>query len=153
MAAHYGGLDVRPDLSTRLAPVKWVVVVDEQLNRGLIANAVACLAAAVGKALPDLVGADGLDASGSRHPGLPWAGCSVLSGTAAQVGAVRTAAIGRPELFVADMVDIAQQVRVYDGYLARLADTSADDLTYCAVSVAGPRKQVDKAARGLRLLA
>lgn len=144
--------DVRTDLATREAPLKWVIVVDRSLPAGLVANAVACLAAAVGKALPNLVGPAGQDASGTEHAGLPWAGCTVLGADAATVAAIRASAAARPELHVADVIDIAQQVRVYDGYLAHLAETRADDLTYHAVSVVGPRNTVGKLTRRLPLL-
>lgn len=145
--------DIRTDLATREAPLKWVIVVDGQLPAGPIANAVACLAAAVGKALPNLVGPAGRDASGTEHAGLPWAGCTVLAADSATVRAIRAAAVRRSELHVADMVDVAQQVRVYDGYLARLAETAADELTYQAVSIVGPRNTVGKLTRRLPLLA
>ncbi|HEY7484044.1 MAG TPA: DUF2000 family protein [Streptosporangiaceae bacterium] len=46
-------------------------------------------------------------------------------------------------LLVADMAAIAQRVRVYDDYLAELARTEDGDITYYAVSIAGPRPLVD----------
>jgi hypothetical protein len=50
------------------------------------------------------------------------------------------------------MVDIGQHVRVYDGYLERLAKTDEPDLNYLAVSLVGPRNVVDKLVGGLSLL-
>ncbi|WP_299535417.1 DUF2000 domain-containing protein [uncultured Streptomyces sp.] len=145
--------DIRTDLSTRQARLKWVIVVDEALPAGRQANAAACMAASVGRALPELVGRDGEDASGAAHPGLPWAGCSVLAADAATLHGVRgrAAALGG-EVLVVDMPEQAQTSRVYDEYLDRLAGTGADDLTYCAVSLVGPRKKVDKLVRTLSLL-
>jgi hypothetical protein len=134
--------DIRTDLSTREAKLKWVIVVDENLPAGRLVNAAACMAAAVGRALPDLLGRDGDDASGLPHSGLPWAGCSVLAAAVAK----------GDELLIIDMPELAQTSRVYDEYLGQLAGTKAEDLTYCAVSLVGPRNKIDRLVRKLPLL-
>ncbi|MET9666465.1 DUF2000 domain-containing protein [Streptomyces sp. NPDC006475] len=151
-AARLPRTDVRTDIPTRQAPLKWVVVVDEDLPAGRAANAAACMAAAVGKALPDLLGSDGHDGSGTAHAGLPWAGCSVLAADAATVRELREKAVGKEGFFVADMPEAAQISRVYDAYLDQLAGTKREDLTYLAVSFVGPRNQVGKLVGRLALL-
>ena len=144
--------EIRTDLPTRNARLKWVVVVDATLGTGLIVNAAVCMAAAVGHALPGLLGPGGNDASGEHHPGLPWAGCSILAGDRHTVAAIRSQAITRDGLFVVDMPEPAQTNRVYDGYLAELAQTETADITYSAVSIVGPRDAVDKLVGKLPLL-
>ncbi|MGI5400804.1 DUF2000 domain-containing protein [Streptomyces sp. CA-135486] len=144
--------EVRTDLPTRRATLKWVIVIDENLPAGRAANAAACLAAAVGKALPDLLGGHGHDGSGTVHPGLPWAGCSVLAADAATVHALREKARAKDGFFVADMPEHAQISRVYDEYLDYLAGTKSEDLTYHAISLVGPRNQVSKLVGKLSLL-
>ncbi|MEU5880945.1 DUF2000 domain-containing protein [Spirillospora sp. NPDC047279] len=134
----------RPDLPTREQALKWVILVDRDLPAGLQVNAAACTAAATGKAAPGLVGSGGADAAGSPHAGLPWTGCTVLAATAPIVKTVRATALAEPDLLVADMVAVAQRVRVYDDYLTELARTQDDDLTYHAVGIAGPRPLVDR---------
>lgn len=145
--------DIRTDLSTRKAKLKWVIVVDETLAAGRLVNAAACMAAAVGKALPDLVGRDGEDASGVPHPGLPWAGCSVLAADAGTLHTLRAEAMAKgDELLIIDMPELAQTSRVYDEYLDQLASIKTEDLTYCAMSLVGPRNKIDRLVRKLRLL-
>jgi hypothetical protein len=144
--------DVRTDLPTRDVPIKWVTLVDAELNRGLVVNAAACTAAAVGRAIPAVIGPGGEDAVGTYHPGLAWIGCSVLAGTATSLKEIRAKAITKQSVLVVDMVAIAQQVRVYDGYLERLAKADEPDLNYLAVSLVGPRNVVDKLVGGLSLL-
>ncbi|KAB2340897.1 DUF2000 domain-containing protein [Actinomadura rudentiformis] len=129
---------------TKEQVIKWVIMLDRELPAGLQLNAVACLSAAVGKAAPAMVGTGGIDASGSPHAGLPWTGCTVLAATAAIVKTVRATALTEPDLLVADMASVAQRSRVYDDYLAGLARLQDDDLTYYAVSIAGPRPRVDR---------
>ncbi|WP_069629568.1 DUF2000 domain-containing protein [Streptomyces niveus] len=142
----------RTGLSTREAPLKWVVVIDADLPAGRAVNAAACMAAAVGKALPGLLGDDGRDASGYLHPGLPWAGCSVLAADTATLHALREKAAAKEDVFVADMPEPAQTSRIYDEYLGLLAGTKHEDLTYHAVALVGPRNRISKLVGKLPLL-
>ncbi|MEV4375642.1 DUF2000 domain-containing protein [Streptosporangium sp. NPDC049644] len=152
-APQLSSADIRTDLSTRQAKLKWVIVVDETLPAGRLVNAAACVSATVGKILPDMVGHDGKDASGGRHPGLPWAGCSILAADADTLRAVRArAVVQEDELLIVDMPQLAQTSRVYDEYLDRLADTGSEELTYCALSLVGPRNRIDKLVGKLSLL-
>lgn len=66
--------------------------------------------------------------------------------------AVRTKALGDPEVLVADMPAVAQQVRVYAVYLAKVRDAPEEQLAYYAVSVLGPRKAIDRLVGSLPLL-
>ena len=99
-----------------------------------------------------LLGPDAVDADGSAHPGLPWAGCSILAATPAELAAVRARVGARPDVFVADMPAAAQQTRVYDGYLEQVAGRPSADLELLAVSLVGPRNFVDKVVGRLPLL-
>jgi hypothetical protein len=128
--------------------LKWVIVVDDRLPKGLAANAAVCVAAATAVGNPGVLGADGKDASGGVHPGLPWAGCSILGAPREQLAVIREQA--GADIFVADMPVAAQATRVYDEYLAALG---ADDApAYLAVSLIGPRNRVDKLVKRLPLL-
>ena len=142
----------RSDLPTSKARLKWVIVLDAALGRGLMANAAACVAAVVGYATPNLLGRGGADASGHHHLGLPWAGCSILAGDEATLREIRARAVADQGLLVVDMPQPAQTNRVYDEYLAELAQKNAADLAYHAVSIVGPRNAVDKLVGKLPLL-
>ncbi|RDV44120.1 DUF2000 domain-containing protein [Leifsonia sp. ku-ls] len=137
---------------TRSARLKWVVVVDESLPAGLAANAAVCTAAATAAGVAGLLGPDAVDADGSTHPGLPWAGCSVLRAAPRQLAAIRAKAAAADDVFVADMPAAAQQTRVYDEYLAAVAAAPGDALPYYALSVVGPRNRVDRIVGRLALL-
>jgi hypothetical protein len=138
---------------TRAARLKWVLVVDEAVPVGRMVNAAACIAATTGSMVEGLVAPGGPDAAGTIHPGLPWVGCAVLSATAAELAAVREKAAASEGVLVVDMPAVAQRHRVYDDYLVELAETKAEDLAVCAVSIVGPRNRVDKLVRRLPLLA
>src|SRR4029077_17787771 len=155
---------------TGSAKLKWVVIVDRSLSPGQAVNAAVCVSAATAPAVPALLGSGGPDAADIWHPGLPWAGCSILAAGSAQLAAIRQQAIDRQLLAAdipapaqatrvshanrsaADSPAAAQATRVYDDYLRELAKTHPDDLAVLAVSLIGPRNQVAKLVRHLELL-
>jgi len=126
-------------------------VKQEVLAAGQAVNAAVCVSAATAPVVPGLLGPGGSDASDHWHPGLPWAGCSILAAGSAQLAAIRRQAVDR-HLLAADMPAAAQATRVYDDYLRELAKTDPDDLALLAVSLIGPRNQVAKLVRHLELL-
>jgi hypothetical protein len=144
--------EIDPGAPTRAARLKWVVVVDAALPPGRAVNAAVCTAAATENAVTGLLGDAAVDADGSTHPGLPWAGCTVLTADAATLRTIRTKAAARPDIFVADMPAAAQHTRVYTEYLGAVGETKADDLDYYAVSLVGPRNPVDKIVGKLPLM-
>jgi hypothetical protein len=137
---------------TRSARLKWVIVVNETLTPGLAVNAAICAAAATSPQITGLLGQDAPDAEGNIHPGLPWAGCSVLVADSATLRTIRAKAAAHPETFVADMPAAAQQTRVYNDYLSSVATTPAEAIDYYAVSIVGPRNRVDRLVGRLALL-
>jgi peptidyl-tRNA hydrolase len=139
-------------LSTRQARLKWVVVVNADLPPGRAANAAICAAAPTLTAVPGLLGSDVADAEGTVHPGLPWAGCSVLIADSATLRTVRAKALSRTDTFVADVPAAAQSTRVYSDFIAAVGKTQTEDIDYCAVSIVGPRNPVDKIVGKLPLM-
>lgn len=138
--------------STRAARLKWVVVVDKALPPGRAVNAVACISATTGSLVEGLIARGGPDAAGIEHPGLPWAGCTVLAASAEQLVNLRAKASLDDDLLVVDMPLAAQTNRVYDEYLAELAITPADRLGISALSLVGERSNVDAIVKRLSLL-
>ena len=145
--------EVALDEPTRRRRLRWVVVVDASLPAGMAVNAAACLAAALGEAVAGLLGPGSEDADGTWHPGLPWAGCTVLGATPQELLELRARATGAQGVLVSDMPGSAQTNRVYAAYLQELQQTGAADLALRAVSVLGPRNRVDELVKRLPLLA
>ena len=75
---------------------------------------------------------------------------------AADAGTLRTLRTGAAakggELLIIDMPELAQTSRVYDEYLDRLSGIKTEDLTYCAISLVGPRNTIGRLVRKLPLL-
>jgi hypothetical protein len=139
-------------LSTREAPLKWVVVVAEGLPAGRAVNAAICAAAATVGAVGGLLGPDVPDADGVAHAGLPWLGCTVLAAGPEKLAAIRAKAVAADDVHVADMPAAGQATRVYADFQATLAATGADRLDTLAISLVGPRKRLDRLVGGLPLL-
>ena len=144
--------EIDPNMPTRAARLKWVVVVNRDIPAGRAVNAATCAVAATSRAVTGLLGDDAVDASGIRHPGLPWAGCSILVADAHTLRTIRDKAARCFGCHVADMPAAAQHTRVYADYLAMLEEAPADRIDYYAVSIVGPRKRVDKIVGKLPLM-
>lgn len=144
--------EIRTDLETRNARLKWVIVVDAAYPAGRATNASACVALATAAGVTGMLGSAAVDGNDSQHPGLPWAGCTVLAADAAKLRQIREKGARREDVFVADMPIAAQETRVYDEYLTTMAVSPADEISYVAVSLVGPRKVIDRIVGGLRLL-
>ncbi len=144
--------EIRTGEPTRSARLKWVVVVDSALPAGRAVNAAVCVATATMAAVSGLAGPDAKDGDGSIHPGLPWAGCSVLAASAGQLAQLRAKAVAGEGIHVADMPAAAQETRVYDEFLDRMSRSTADEIAYYAVSLVGPRNRVDRLTAKLALL-
>src|SRR6476646_11224527 len=74
---------------TGAAKLKWIVIVDHSLSPGQAVNAAVCVSAATAPAVPGLLGSGGPVAADVWHPGLPWAGCSILRAGSAQLAVIR----------------------------------------------------------------
>ncbi|HEY6497710.1 MAG TPA: DUF2000 domain-containing protein [Trebonia sp.] len=148
----YAPEEIVTDEPTRSAKYKWAIVVDTSFPGGRMVNAVACVSAATGAFVDGLIAHGGPDGAGFDHPGLPWAGCTILGGTAEEVAAARARAAASADVLLVDMPSAAQTHRVYDHYLAELAQTGPQDLAVCAFSVIGPRNRIEKITKKLALL-
>ncbi len=144
--------EIRTNEPTRSARLKWVVIVDSELPPGRATNAAICVSAATATSVPGLLGPPAVDTSGNHHPGLPWAGCTVVEATPEQLIDIRQKGLDSIGVFVADMPTQAQHTRVYDEYLAEVGTTAAEDAKYYAVSLVGPRNRIDKIVKKLSLL-
>jgi len=148
----WGPEDVAIDQPTRNSRLRWVIVVDAELSAGTAVNAVACVAAHVGRAVGGLLGPDGTDASGGGHAGLPWAGCTVLAASSAELTEIRRRAVAAGDVDVCDTPASAQTNRVNAEYLEELADTRDDALQLRALSLFGPKNRISKLTGKLELL-
>lgn len=133
---------------------KCVMVIDEALPLGLIANTAVILGITLGKSLPEVVGADVLDRSGRVHLGIIEFPVPVLKGTAETIKTIRKK-LYQPEfqeVTVVDFSDLAQGCKVYSEFLEKMEQTPEEALDYFGIAICGPKKTVNQLTGSMPLL-
>lgn len=133
---------------------KCVMVIDEGLQLGMIANTAAIMGITLGKKMPEVVGADVTDQSGSEHLGIIEFPVPILRGTRPDIKQIREK-LYQPEfqdLTVVDFSDLAQSCKTYDEFMEKMGRVSESDLQYLGVAICGSRKKVNKLTGNMPLL-
>lgn len=133
---------------------KCVMVIDENLPLGLIANTAAILGITLGKKIPEAVGADVTDGTGSEHLGIIALPVPILKSNAEQIKSIRQR-LYEPDfadLTTVDFSDVAQGCNTYDIFIDKMKAASENDLTYLGVAICGAKKKVNKLTGSLPLL-
>ena len=108
---------------------KCVMVLDENLPLGLLANTAAILGITLGKHMPEAVGADVLDGSGKAHLGIIMFPVPILRGDAEQIRAIRETLSGvdYQDVIVVDFSDVAQCCKNYGEYIGKAAQADESE--------------------------
>lgn len=133
---------------------KCVIVLDENLPLGLVANTAAILGITLGKMLPEVVGADVLDRSGKPHLGIIEFPVPVLRGSSEVIRGIREK-LYRPEfqeLTAVDFSNLAQGCKTYDEFLEKMGQVPEDALQYLGVAICGVKKKVNQLTGSMPLL-
>ena len=134
--------------------MKCVMVINQNLPLGLIANTAAVLAISIGKKVEDIVGEDIMDGDGIVHRGITNTSIPILKGDAPLIHSIKSqlSKNGNKGLYYVDFCDIAQKCKDYADYSVQLANTSADALNYLGIALCGPDKQINSLTGSLGLL-
>lgn len=130
---------------------KCVLVIDEGLESGLVANTAAVLSMAIGASSPTLIGPDVTDGNGSLHTGITTIPIPILRADHELVEKIRHQAVDNADLFVVDVTDAAQTTKNYDDYMGKMKTATNGDLRYLGVALLGRKKQVNKLTGNLPL--
>ena len=133
---------------------KCVIVVDENLPLGVIANTAAILGITMGMKMPDVVGNDALDLEGNPHMGIIQFPVPILKGNTKILNKLRTKLFEMQfsELTVVDFSDLAQGCKTYNEFTHKMANTSESKLNYIGIAVCGNKKQINKLTGSMPLL-
>lgn len=134
--------------------MKCVMVINQDLPLGLIANTAAVLAVSIGSRVHDIVGADVFDQDGQIHPGITQATISLLRGDSELIRHIRARVLEQPDetIFFVDFCDVAQRSKHYDDYRAQLAQAPESALSYLGIALYGPPQQINRITGQLGLL-
>lgn len=133
---------------------KYVIVVDENVPLGIIANTAAILGITMGMKIPDVVGNDVLDSDGNLHTGIIQFPVPILKGNTEILKTLRTKLFEPQftELTVVDFSDLAQGCKTYDEFIGKMANTSEVKLNYIGIAICGNKKKINKLTENMPLL-
>lgn len=133
---------------------KCVIVVDENLPLGIIANTAAILGITMGMKMPDVVGNDVLDLEGNSHMGIIQFPVPILKGNTEILKKLRTKLFEPQfaELTVVDFSDLAQGCKTYDEFISKMENTSEVKLNYIGIAICGNKKKINKLTGNMPLL-
>ncbi|HOP63400.1 MAG TPA: DUF2000 domain-containing protein [Spirochaetota bacterium] len=121
--------------------MKIVIVLDETLAAGVMANTAAALAMSCSTKIPGLIGRDVRDADMNTHPGLLTRPVTVLSAEGKKLQQIKESAV-QADLEVIGFTDVARRSKSYDAYIESMSTTGSDELEYLGLCVFGDRKKV-----------
>lgn len=133
---------------------KCVMVIDEHLPLGLIANTAAIMGITIGKQMPDVVGSDVSDQNGNTHLGIIEFPVPILKGSPDALKQIRQK-LYQPEfkdVTAVDFSDLAQGCKTYEEFIQKMADAGEDQLQYFGIAICGPKKKVNKLTGSMALL-
>lgn len=133
---------------------KCVMVIDENLPVGLIANTAAIMGITLGKFLPEVVGENVLDDSLYEHLGIIEFPVPILRASSGKIKEIREKLYESEykDLTVVDFSDLAQKCRTYDEFTEKMSETSEKSLNYLGIALCGAKKKVNKLTGSMPLL-
>ena len=133
---------------------KCVMVLNEELPLGILANTAGIMGITLGKYIPETVGVTVLDKSQHPHLGIITTPVPILKTTQDKIKQIRQQLYlpDFKELIVVDFSDVAQSCNVYDEYIEKANQTLEDDFIYFGIAIYGNKKLVNKLTGSLPLL-
>ena len=133
---------------------KCVMVIDEHLPLGIIANTAAIMGITLGKEMPEVVGSDVTDKTGNEHLGIIEFPVPILKGNAESIKEIRQK-LYEPDfsdLTVVDFSDLAQSCKTYDEFIEKMKKVAEIDLNYFGIAICGAKKKINKLTGSIALL-
>ena len=133
---------------------KCVMVLDEELPLGMLANTAGIMGITLGKHFPEAGGENVQDKSGNEHLGIITFPVPILKASKERIRTIREQ-LYQPQfsgLTVVDFSDVAQSCNVYDEYIKKAAEVEEKDHVYYGVGICGDKKLVNKLTGNLPLL-
>ncbi|MCI1931495.1 MAG: DUF2000 domain-containing protein [Clostridia bacterium] len=133
---------------------KCVMVINENLPVGIIANTAAIMGITLGKKMPEVVGENVTDQNGNEHLGIIKFPVPVLKATPENIKNIREK-LYHPDftdLTVVDFSDLAQECKTYNEYIEKIENKTEKDLQYFGLAICGEKKKINKLTGSMSLL-
>lgn len=133
---------------------KCVIIIDETLPLGIVANTAAILGISMGIKVPEVVGSAAADKEGNQHAGIIQFPVPILKGNVEVLRQLRNQLFSAEyaDLTVVDFTDLAQSCKTYDEFIEKMAACPESDLSYIGLAVCGNKKKVNRLTGTLPLL-
>lgn len=131
---------------------KCVMIIDEALPLGEIANTAAVLGITLGAKFPEAVGENVSDGAGSPHAGVIKIPVPILKARREDIGKLRLKLYERQfgDLAVVDFTELAQSCKTYDEFIDKMSYTST--LDYIGLALYGDKRKINKLTGNLPLM-
>ncbi|MFT0132632.1 DUF2000 domain-containing protein [Candidatus Enterenecus avicola] len=132
---------------------KCVMIIDEQLPIGLVANTAAILGVTLGKLYPEGIGEDIYDSTGNKHLGIVNFPIPILKINKEQLQTIRESISQQSDqdVIIIDFSDVAQITNSYEQYRQTLESIAPEKLAYFGICLKGKKKLINKVAGSLPL--
>ena len=133
---------------------KCVMVMDQDLPLGIIANTAGIMGITLGKYMPETVGPDVLDKSGYEHLGIIEFPVPILKADRDRIRTIREQ-LYEPDfsdLMVVDFSDVAQSCKTYDEFIRKASLAEEKEFQYLGIGICGSKQLVNKLTGNLPLL-
>jgi Uncharacterized protein conserved in bacteria len=133
---------------------KCVMIADEDLGAGVLANTAAILGMTLGKRIPECVDKDVMDGSGFIHQGITNIPIPILKGDKVSIRRLREKLYESDfnDLLVVDFSEVAQNSMTYSDYIDKAVITAEEDFNYLGIAIYGNRKKIQKLTGSMPLL-
>lgn len=133
---------------------KCVIVIDENLPLGIIANTAAILGITLEMKYPSVVGCDVKDADNNIHSGIIEFPVPILKSNRNALNALSKTLKEEffDDLTIVDFTDLAQSCKTYDEYISKMTETPAQLLNNIGLLIYGNKKKVNKLTGNMPLL-
>jgi len=128
-----------------------VMVMNEELKGGLLANAIAVISLTVGQRHPQLVGDNLIDAHQVNYPGLITGGIPMLCSRQSVLHELREKALTAGCDVICFPV-IGQQTKNYDEFKTNMKEVASHEVEYTGIAIVGEKKTVSKIVKNLPLI-
>ncbi len=134
--------------------MKCVMVVNQDLPQGIIANTTAALGISLASVKEGLIGNKIVDGSGCTHEGITNIPIPVLALNATDLKTLHDQLIAKPDEAVKliGFSDVAQKSHHYEDYAQKLSETVQEDISYLGLCLYGPKKKINKLTGSIKML-
>ncbi|HOM42856.1 MAG TPA: DUF2000 domain-containing protein [Bacillota bacterium] len=134
--------------------MKCVMIIDENLPAGIIANATAALGISLASAVDGLIGKGLFDKDERLHQGITNIPIPILTLFKEELRIRYDELLEKndPEILVIGFSEIAQKSLNYDDYEIKLAAARKDEIEYLGICIYGPKKKINKLTGNLKML-